>query len=72
MSTQPGETVLVRSKSWYTGDRPERVPQGHVWLEGDNADNSTDSRTYGPVPLSMVRGRVFFKVRVGKSFFFSF
>lgn len=62
-STQPGETVLVRSRSWYTDGRLEYVPQGHVWLEGDNASNSTDSRAYGPVPLAMVRGRVFLKVR---------
>lgn len=38
------------------------VPRGHVWLEGDNAANSTDSRAYGPVPLALVRGRVFAKV----------
>ncbi|CAN0515938.1 unnamed protein product [Ectocarpus sp. 12 AP-2014] len=56
----PGETVIVRSRSWFN-DRPEFVPQGHVWLEGDNLSNSSDSRTYGPIPLAMVRGRVFFK-----------
>lgn len=27
------------------------VPKGHVWLEGDNSENSIDSRTYGPVPM---------------------
>lgn len=59
--SQPGETVVVRSRSWFT-DRPELVPEGHVWLEGDNPSNSSDSRSYGPIPLAMVRGRVFFKV----------
>jgi signal peptidase I len=34
------------------------VPPGHVWLEGDNAVNSTDSRYYGPVPAALVKGRV--------------
>lgn len=38
------------------------VPPGHVWLQGDNAANSTDSRAYGAVPLALVRGRVFAKV----------
>lgn len=41
---------------------PEKVPEGHVWLLGDNPDMSLDSRTYGPVPLSNIKGRVFFKV----------
>ncbi|KAJ1995105.1 hypothetical protein EDC05_001196 [Coemansia umbellata] len=34
------------------------VPRGHVWLQGDNYSNSTDSRTYGPVPMGLLRGRV--------------
>lgn len=38
------------------------MPTGHVWLEGDNLQNSTDSRYYGPVPYGLIRGRIFFKV----------
>ncbi|CAI5523171.1 unnamed protein product [Closterium sp. Naga37s-1] len=38
------------------------VPRGHVWLQGDNLFNSTDSRHYGPVPLALVKGRVFYRV----------
>lgn len=38
------------------------VPDGHVWLQGDNEGNSTDSRDYGAVPMEMLRGRVFAKV----------
>ncbi|CAN0143690.1 unnamed protein product [Ascophyllum nodosum] len=56
-----GETVMVPSRTWFNGERPEFVPPGHVWLEGDNATNSTDSRAYGPIPLAMIRGRVFYK-----------
>lgn len=38
------------------------VPPGHVWLEGDNAQDSVDSRNYGPVPLALLRGRVYARV----------
>lgn len=40
----------------------KQIPQGMVWLEGDNPFNSTDSRSYGPVPLALVKGLVSFKV----------
>lgn len=39
-----------------------QVPKGHVWLQGDNSSNSTDSRSYGPVPYALIRSRVFYKV----------
>jgi len=39
-----------------------QVPKGHVWIEGDNADNSTDSRNYGPIPIGLVRGRAMVRV----------
>ncbi|XP_077178073.1 mitochondrial inner membrane protease subunit 1 isoform X2 [Paroedura picta] len=38
------------------------VPKGHVWLEGDNLRNSTDSRCYGPVPYGLIKGRICFKL----------
>uniref|UniRef100_T1JDW9 Mitochondrial inner membrane protease subunit n=1 Tax=Strigamia maritima TaxID=126957 RepID=T1JDW9_STRMM len=38
------------------------VPRGHVWLEGDNKTNSTDSRVYGAVPVALIRGKAMFKV----------
>lgn len=38
------------------------VPKGHLWLEGDNSDNSIDSRTYGPVPMGLIQSRAAFRL----------
>ncbi|KAI4463494.1 protease family s26 mitochondrial inner membrane protease-related [Holotrichia oblita] len=45
-----------------TGFMSHIVPRGHVWLEGDNRGNSSDSRTYGPVPKGLIRSRAIFKI----------
>ena len=34
------------------------VPNGHIWVEGDNPWNSNDSRNYGAIPASLIMGRV--------------
>ena len=35
-----------------------QVPQGHMWVMGDNLGWSRDSRTYGSIPVGLVIGRV--------------
>jgi len=38
--------------------RPYVVPQGYLYVMGDNRPNSEDSRYIGPVPIAGVMGRV--------------
>ncbi|KAK9807296.1 hypothetical protein WJX73_009528 [Symbiochloris irregularis] len=57
-----GDFVKVAASTYLGPARTVQVPAGHVWLQGDNALNSTDSRSYGPVPYALIEGRAFLKV----------
>jgi signal peptidase I len=39
---------------------PRTVPPGHLFLIGDNYENSYDSRYFGPVQMSALKGKVLF------------
>ncbi|EAN34208.1 Mitochondrial inner membrane protease subunit 1 [Theileria parva strain Muguga] len=36
-----------------------KIPQGHFWLQGDNRENSLDSRHYGAISSGLFQGIVF-------------
>lgn len=38
------------------------IPRGHIWIEGDNSANSSDSRHYGPIPQGLLQSKVLFRV----------
>ncbi|XP_068635419.1 mitochondrial ATP-independent inner membrane protease subunit 1a-like [Aristolochia californica] len=44
------------------GCRTVVVPKGHVWIQGDNALQSNDSRHFGAIPYGLLQGKVVCRV----------
>ncbi len=61
---RPGDLVTLpdpRSPHRVVVKRVAAITGGMVVVRGDNADASTDSRRFGPVPGSSVQGRVLYR-----------
>lgn len=41
---------------------PLEVPEGHVFVMGDNRENSLDSRSFGTISLNSVEGKAVFRI----------
>ncbi|KAF8807584.1 LexA/Signal peptidase [Phlegmacium glaucopus] len=65
----PGDTVCVDPTGRLAPSTEHvLVPKGHIWISGDNAAESRDSRLYGPVPIALVHGRLYARVWPWKDF----
>ncbi len=53
------EPYLSDAASTYNLDEPITVPEGQVWVMGDNRTNSEDSRSFGPIDADTIVGRAF-------------
>jgi signal peptidase I len=45
-----------------TPEQPCKVPEGDIWVMGDNRSNSKDSTYFGPIDEDDVVGRAFFRI----------
>ncbi len=52
----------VKEKMVYSRTEPVIIPEGYVFVMGDNRNHSSDSRFIGPVPVSHVLGNVVFDI----------
>ena len=63
-SLRPGDVVVApdpREPERALVKRLAAIDGSLAWLAGDNPDRSTDSRDFGPIPLSSVVGRAVYR-----------
>lgn len=53
------EPYLPENIATYNLDVPVTIPEGEVWVMGDNRTNSEDSRVFGPIDDDSIVGRAF-------------
>jgi signal peptidase I len=73
----PGDTIEIRNHKTYINGQPllepylleqqtknvppTKIPEGFVFVMGDNRNNSSDSRAWGLLPIENISGRTLFR-----------
>lgn len=61
----PENYTATETNVWQRGfineEEPITIPQGYLFVMGDNRKNSSDSRMFGPIPMTDVIGYVFYR-----------
>ena len=57
--------INLEEKPMYSGSEVV-IPEGYIWVMGDNRNHSTDSRVIGAVPIENVIGKLKFRLKSGK------
>ena len=65
---EPADESYLPEGSATSSFGPVEVPQGTIFVMGDNRGNSDDSRNFGPVPVDTVVGRGFLLIWPPKDF----
>ncbi len=50
------QTYVYKNLGSFDNFGPYTLPEDHYWAMGDNRDNSSDSREWGPVPHDLILG----------------
>jgi signal peptidase I len=50
--------IYLEGDEFQLNNNSIKIPPNYVWVEGDNKNNSWDSRKFGPIPKHLILGKI--------------